>query len=519
MTGYFSLVLHTHMPYLRKNGAWPVGEDWLYQAMSETYLPLLGMLAQMDSEDISSCIGITMTPVLCEQLADRYIQDRFIEYLKVMAEHTASDIKDFEYFSDDKRKALGEAYFEDYRRKLLAFVAIDGDLLGALSSFEQSGLVEIIASSATHAFLPGLTDWRSVRAQVLLGLESHRRRFGVNPAGFWMPECAYREGLEDLLESEGVRYVLIDPSALQGLPSTYPYYVGSSRVAAIARSERAHRNAWDEHTGYPADDLYKDSTKYYQGSGLHYWKVTGPNVSIENKEIYEPVPAQARAFDHARHFIKAIAEELRAAPASPGNGAGAGAKPVVLASYDTEFLGHGWKEGIYWLEIILRSLARSEGIRMTTPSRYLEQNPPSTSATLGLTTWGTNKDDSTWINPETAWMWEALGETQKTLFGLWDLRRGSALENRALEQAAREVLLLETSDWPYMVAKYRAKEYSIERFCAHLERFREIAGMLEKGDIDKLESMLSEIEETDNIFAQLDLETIFGRGTPPEEGN
>jgi len=142
MTGYFSLVLHTHMPYLRKNGAWPVGEDWLYQAMSETYLPLLGMLAQLDNEDISSCMGITMTPVLCEQLADRYIQDRFIEYLKVMAEHTASDIKDFEYFSDDKRKALGEAYYEDYRRKLLAFVAIDGDLLGALSSFEQSGLVE-----------------------------------------------------------------------------------------------------------------------------------------------------------------------------------------------------------------------------------------------------------------------------------------------------------------------------------------------------------------------------------------
>ena len=519
MTGYFTLVLHTHLPYVRKNGAWPVGEDWLYQAMSETYLPLLGMLAEMDSEDISSCMGITMTPVLCEQLADPYVQDRFIEYLKVMAEHTADDIKDFEYLSDDKRKALGEAYYEDYRRKLLAFVAIDGDLLGALASFEQAGLVETIASSATHAFLPGLADWRSVRTQVLLGLESHRRRFGVNPAGFWMPECAYREGLEDLLQSEGVRYILVDPSALGELPSTYPYYVGSSRVAAVARSERAHRNAWDDQAGYPTDDLYKDSTKYYQGSGLHYWKVTGPNVRIEDKEIYEPGPAQARAFDHARHFINAIAEELRAAPASPGNGSKTGAKPLVLASYDTEFLGHGWKEGVYWLEVVLRSLEGAEEIRMTTPSRYLEGNPPSTSVTLDLTTWGTNKDYSTWINAETGWMWEALENSQKRLSRLKNYRSGSELENRALEQAAREVLLLESSDWPYMVAKNRAKEYSIQRFCAHLERFREIASTLEAGDLDRLELMLGEIEEADNIFAQLDLETIFGRGIPSEEGN
>jgi 1,4-alpha-glucan branching enzyme len=518
MTGYFSLVLHTHMPYVRKNGAWPVGEDWLFQAMSETYIPLLGMLAQMENEDISSCLGITMTPVLCEQLADRYIQDRFIEHLKVMAEHTMDDIKDFEYLCDDKRKALAEAYFEEYRRKLLAFAAIDGDLLGALASFEQEGLVEIIASSATHAFLPGLADERSMRTQVLLGLETHRRRFGVNPSGFWIPECAYRDGLEDLLQSEGVRYILVDPTALSGLPSTCPYHVGSSRVAAVARSERAHRNAWDDRTGYPTDDLYIDSTKYYMSSGLHYWKVTGPHVNIEDKEIYEPVPAQARALDHARHFIHAITEELRAAPPCPGNGTSTGNNPLVLASYDTEFLGHGWKEGIYWLEVTVRSLEGSEGIRMTTPSRYLEENPPRTSITLDLTTWGTGKDDSTWINAETTWMWEALEDSQKRLFDLADYRHRSALEKRALQQAVREVLLLESSDWPYMVAKYRAKEYSIQRFCAHLERFREIAGMLEAGDLDRLDSTLGEIEEVDNIFVQLDLETIFGRGIPPEEG-
>lgn len=212
MKGYFALVLHTHMPYVRKNGVWPVGEDWLYQVMSETYLPLLGMLAQLEDEGLTSCLALTMTPVLAEQLADPYIKEQFGEYLKVMTEHAADDGRDFEYFGDDRRKALADAYREEYRRKLLAFTAIDGDLLGVIASFEEMGLVETVASAATHAFLPGLSE-DSVRSQVLIGLESHRARFGTNPAGFWIPECAYRQGIEDLLESEGVRYLLADSTA------------------------------------------------------------------------------------------------------------------------------------------------------------------------------------------------------------------------------------------------------------------------------------------------------------------
>jgi 1,4-alpha-glucan branching enzyme len=515
--GYFALVLHTHLPYVRKNGAWPVGEDWLYQVMSETYLPLLGMLAQLEDEGLTSCLALTMTPVLAEQLADPYIKERFCEYLKVMSEHAADDGRDFQYFGDERRKALADAYQAEYRRKLLAFTAIDGDLLGALASFEEMGLVETIGSAATHAFLPGLSE-ESVRSQVLIGLESHRARFGTDPAGFWVPECAYRPGIEDLLESEGVRYLLADSTALWRLPSTYPYKVGPSGVAVLARSERAHLNAWDDRAGYPTDGRYLDSTKYYQGSGLHYWKVTGPATGIEDKEIYEPGEAQARALDHARHFIAEVESELGSAPPPPGNGGLAGPRPLVLASYDTEFLGHGWKEGLYWLEITLRSLARYEQVRSITPSRYLEDNPPSTSTPLRQTTWGTGKDDSTWINPRTGWMWVDLGKARQRLSGLSAHRGRGALEDRALAQAAREVLLLESSDWPYMVAKDRAKEYAIERFRSHLERFCAIADGLETGELKKLESKLSEIEDADNIFPRLDLDTVFGGGFGRGEG-
>lgn len=516
MKGWFCLVLHTHMPYVRRNGAFPVGEDWLYKAMSDTYLPLLGMLSQLEDEGLESCLALTVTPVLAEQLADPYVKERFTRYLEEMADHAADDARDFEYFEDGRRGALAEAYRESYRRKLVAFLAIDGDLLGALASFERSGLVEIIASSATHAFLPGLPDERSVRAQVRLGVECHRKRFGAGPRGFWLPECAYRRGVEELLEAEGVEYVLVDPTALRRLPPYYPCLVGSSRVAALARSDRAHRNVWDDVHGYPADARYQDSTKYYQGSGLLYWKVTGPAVPIQDKAVYEEKEARETALDHARHFIDEVKEELAAAgPRGGPRGAG----PVVLASYDSELFGHGWREGVYWLEVTLRSMASCSSFRMTTPSAYLEANPPGRSARLLETTWGTGKDASTWLNPGTGWMWEELAAVEEKLFELSGEHRGGRLAARALAQLQREALLLESSDWQYMVAKERAKEYSIERFQTHLERFKTVAGALERGELEKEESRLAEIEEVDNPFSPLDLGAVFGPGFSRREGS
>jgi 1,4-alpha-glucan branching enzyme len=533
LKGYFSLVLHTHMPYVRKNGAFPVGEDWIYQVMSDTYLPMLDMLCRLENEGVSNCLALTLTPVLCEQLADQYIGEKFVAYLKTMAKRTDRDIQDFIYFQDAPRKAIAEGYLEGFQRKLAEFLAIDGDMLAAIRGLESSGMIETLACSATHAFLPAMADWRSVRYQVQLGLESHRRRLGVNPAGFWMPECAYRQGLEKLLESEGVRYVPVDPSALCGPPSARPCLIEGSAVAALARSDRAHLDVWDEQAGYPTDDWYLDSTKYYHNSGLLYWRVTGPAVSIEDKAVYEPERASRRALDHAGSFIEDMKRELAAAESisTPSTGEHphphpgplpsrereevVGPGPLVLASYDTELFGHGWREGFYWMEILLRSLAASGTIAMTTPARYLDSDPPSRSATLRETTWGTDKDASTWVNTRTEWMWRQLDSAQAKLFELL-ARFGTkdGARQRILRQAAREVLLMESSDWPYMVAKDRASNYATQRFNTHDERFWGLARALEQGDVSQAIKLAAEVEEVDNIFAELDLGVISGEDIP-----
>lgn len=511
LKGCFSLVLHTHMPYVRKNGVFPVGEDWLYQVMSDTYLPLLEMLSRMEDEGCSPCLALTVTPILCEQLADRYVKDRFIAYLGTMAERAEQDIRDFIYFGDGARRSLAEKYRANYEKQLIDFLAIDGDILAALQAFERAGVVEIITSSATHAFLPGFSDERPVEYQVRVGIESHRERLGRDPRGFWLPECAYRRGVEVMLEGEGIEYLLLDATALKGLPSTCPVLVGDSGVAALARSDTAHKNVWDEASGYPSDSVYIDSTRYYHNSGLHYWRVTGPGVSIEDKEVYEPERAKRRALDHAALFVGDIEAELAL------DRRGAGHEPLVLASYDTELFGHGWREGLYWMEIVLRTLSSSGSVELTTPSRYLADYPPDARVRPRETTWGTNRDDSTWMNDGTAWMWRDLARSQDELFGLIDRHAGPAARPgalRALRQAAREVLLLESSDWPYMVAKDRASNYATQRFNSHLERFRGLARALEGGDVERQMGLVSEVEEVDRVFPRLDLD-VFSKGSVP----
>jgi 1,4-alpha-glucan branching enzyme len=486
------------MPYVKKNGVFPVGEDWLYKVMSDTYLPLLGMLSQLQHEGVSSCMALTLTPVLVEQLADDYIKERFVTYLETMAEHAGEDVQDFEYFNDEERKELAAGYRDTYIRKKLAFQSIGGDLLGAILEFEDAGLIETLTSSATHAFLPGL-DERSVRAQVRIGVQSYEERTGRAPAGFWLPECAYHKGVEDILAEEGVRYFLVDQSAMGGRASTYAWLAGGTPVAALSRSQSAHVSVWDEE-GYPSDARYLDSTKYYHNSGLLYWSVTGADVPIDEKRVYVPDEARRGALGHAEGFVNDIVSELSSAPRDDD-----GRSPIVLASYDTELFGHGWREGLYWMEILLRSLQSASSIELVTPSRYLDVNPPSARVELEETTWGTNRDSSTWFNNSTDWMWKEIGRSSEELYRLLDQDLERSEEERlALVQAARELLLLESSDWPYMVAKDRAAGYATERFNAHLERFRLASGAVGKKGRDLPQAALSEIEEQDSLVPALD---------------
>ncbi|MDD5748259.1 MAG: DUF1957 domain-containing protein [Actinomycetota bacterium] len=497
MNGYLSILLHTHMPYVRKNGTWPVGEDWLYQVISESYLPILDALMALSSEEIKNCLALTFTPVLCEQLADEYIKDGFKRYLETMIRHTEQDIEDFKYLGDEKRVEIARQWRNDYEAKLHRYLSLDRDILKEFKDLKENGVIEILASATTHAFLPGLPSLESVERQIETGISSHIRHFSSPPEGFWIPECAWRKDLGELLEKYDIRYVPIDPSAIPGLPTAFPHRLKGTRLHVIARSETAHRNVWEEKFGYPSDPNYLDTTKYYLNSGNYYWKVTGYEIPIENKMIYEPQAAKIRAFEHAEHFMNSVISELITC-----SGKDAVEPGILLASFDTELFGHGWHEGVLWLETLLRSISGSTTVELTVPSAYLEKHPSTSQTTLRIpTSWGDNHDYSTWLGNETDWMWDAIGKAEKQFVEMRNRygKSSNSTTKRAIEQMERELMILESSDWQYMVAKRKAREYAIERFNSHYERFKAIAGAICEGVLETFEEKLQHLEELDKL--------------------
>ncbi len=550
MLGFFCLHLHSHMPYVRKNGVFPVGEDWLYQVMSDTYIPLLDLLFRLHNRGISDCLSLTVTPVLCEQLVDNHIKMKFLEYLDTMKARSLSDREDFIYFGDEIRKQLAERYYLEFDSKKQFFQLIDTDLIGALRELQRKGVIEIVSSSATHAFLPGFENPEALKSQIKTGIETYRHHFDNNPSGFWLPECAYRKGVEKILESEGIQYVILDSSSLGSRNSHRAYLIGDSSVAAIARNELTHQLVWDDIQGYPSCRNYLDSTKYYQSSGLRYWKVTGHEVPIEEKAVYD-IEAAARDIEaHAFDFFEQISQELKNATRTQEsrhqnkeaefqtfttlllpnqNGENkhvhsvesekpVASKPLVLAAYDTELFGHGWREGITWIDSLFKFVEKNPRIQVATPHSYLHNNEPEQKIQPDETTWGTNSDSSTWINESTAWMWEKINSSRQKFnkFLSQKTRRITVLEERLLKQAARELLLLESSDWPYMVAKNRAREYATQRFDTHLKRFNQIMHSLKVGVTDETIKTLEKIEKTDKIFVWAGLELLSGSGLRSE---
>ena len=205
MNGTATFVLHSHLPYCRLAGRWPHGEEWLHEAMLECYLPLIRAFRRLASESRTPLgVTINMTPILAEQIRDPLMVEHFREYL---ADHITRASRDTERFASDGLRGTTAAFHRDRYTALQAFYEDDlrADPLGALAALEASGHIEIATSAATHGYLPLLDDEDAVRFQVQTGVESHIRNFGRQPRSFWLPECAYKPGLEHFLEDAGIR--------------------------------------------------------------------------------------------------------------------------------------------------------------------------------------------------------------------------------------------------------------------------------------------------------------------------
>jgi 1,4-alpha-glucan branching enzyme len=538
--GTFVLALHSHLPYCRGAGRWPHGEEWIHEAVLGTYLPLLVLLHDLRDAGVPYRIVIGLTPILLEQLADRDINVRTLEYIDDQVLRAEKDVRRFRDASD-QRVTLAEFYVGSYRRLREAYGSRFGrDLVGAFADLAETGHVEILTSAATHGYLP-LLDPPSVEAQLRIGRRSSRRLTGLEPTGIWLPECAYKPGLEKALAAHGITHFFTDAALLPGharpagdirrrrgqselgrwapqeeradvatalaTPSDVdllrPYYVGESEVVAIARHDRVSSQVWSAFTGYPGDGEYREFHRKDTTSGLRYWRVTSVHKGLGEKEEYSPHRAAERARDHANHFVHVVREELSLRSAD-------GRDPLLAVTFDSELFGHWWFEGVDWLGLVLRELTESD-VRVATAAEYLDREPPKERIALSEGSWGKNNDHSTWINEGTAWIWDELGRLAREMDGLRaSAPRDDPFRERAARQAVRELLLAQSSDWPFLVTTGQAADYAVERFRSHAHRFRRAVALAHSGNINDDEVELRSLERADNPFPDASLADFQG---------
>lgn len=550
--GAFTFVLHSHLPYCRMAGRWPHGEEWLHEAASETYLPLLNALYDLKEGGYPIKLTIGLTPVLAEQLADPLVLDHFEIYLEQHIEAAKSDIERFQKADESHLEHLAVFYRDWYGNTLDTFRDRFGrDIVGAFKKLQDEGYLEIITSAATHGYLPLLSRDSSVYGQLKAGVESYQRLFGRTPRAVWLPECAYRPafyteadgeryykpGIEEFLAEMDIACFFSETHTIEGglpvgkaagdavgygdvpkriavpLPdyveptakTTYqPYYVAGGRgegayspVAVMGRNNRTGMQVWSADWGYPGDYDYLEFHKKDGVSGLRYWRVTGARVDLGQKDYYHPDWAAYKVGEHSRHFAWLVDDLVSRYHEESGEFG------LIASNYDTELFGHWWFEGIYWMREVLRILSQSEAVELTTASDYLEEHPPEDVLALPEGSWGTGGGHWTWDNHETRWMWEPIHEAERRMEKLV-AQHPAAQGNLAavLNQAARELLLMQSSDWPFLVTTGQAREYAIIRFSEHLDRFNRLADIAETGQSDP--TLVAELYERDKLFPNID---------------
>ncbi|NPV58197.1 MAG: DUF1957 domain-containing protein [Actinobacteria bacterium] len=504
------LLLHTHMPYVRRNGDWPVGEEWILEAWAECYLPIWKLVEDLAAGKQPGRLALTLTPILWEQLDDPYLQDRLAGYLENKARQARNEVERMRGLGDDNRGDLARRFAEHYSRLLGAFEKrFRGRMAEVLREGTATGRVEVLASAATHALLPALSSEPQRRAQVAIGLESYRRVLGRDPEGFWLPECAYTPGLDELLSSFAppLSYVVLDHTAVPeegGIRPTWePRLLGDTSLIALARDPLAHDLVWTER-GYPAGGNYREYAKRdYDGYGFQYWRVTSPATPLDEKDVYRPENAVAQASEDASHFVENMRRRGEEIASSCRSRRG---PTLILAAYDTELMGHWWLEGTLWLRHVL-ALLEDDAVL---PGHIAGEARASKPRRLhvGMTAWNVDGTFSTWVNRETSELLEYVHlsemEFGDALACMTCEALGEPPRERALLQAARELLILQASDWPFMVTRDQAAAYARDRASSHRARFNLLLEMALTGRMD--EEKLAFLENTDNPFSWLTLD-------------
>jgi 1,4-alpha-glucan branching enzyme len=519
-TKYFSLVLHSHIPYVVAHGTWPHGMDWLYEAAAETYLPLFRTFRNMAEDGIPPQVTIGFTPVLMAQLKHPHFIRGFERYLRMKVEACRSDRRWFDHAGESALSELTR-YWEDFYVLIERLFEddLEGDILAGYRRLQDDGHLEILTSAATHGYFALLSRDESIRSQVRQGRVVYEKYFGRPARGFWIPECSFRPrglwknpfgdgpakpraGVDEILKSEGLDFFFVDSHLLLGgnLQGMYEdrfpalrefrdpaddarrttpnpertlsrsYLSDPSLAAFFARDQKSGAQVWSRTIGYPGDGAYLEFHKKHFPGGGRYWRITSPGADLADKALYIPTDAASRSAAHAGHFVRLLEEIL----ADRDEG-------TICSMYDAELFGHWWFEGPEWMSQVLRQAAGG-AVRPRTVGGSLLDLPPREIVSLPEGSWGEGGGHHIWFNPDTADVWRKIYRIEEEAAG-FDLAalRTEDRSRDLLRQFFREKFLLESSDWPFLISTGSARDYAEQRMTEHFDRATALAGWLKRG--------------------------------------
>jgi len=518
--GYLSLVLHAHLPYVRHPEFEEyLEEKWFFEAMAETYIPLVDMFDRLVDDNIPFCITMTLTPTLLSMMDDQLLRERFLSYLYKLMELSEKEVqrtKNMYQVSEvtkmyrDKLKRILHIYRDKYH----------GNIIDAFRKYKDIGCIELLASAATHGYLPLYEEYpEALNAQIQQGINTYKRYFGNSPKGFWLPECGYTPVLDEILIKHNIYYFICESHGIEyAVPrpeyGTYAPICSPRGVVAFGRDQESSKQVWSMDEGYPGDydyrDFYRDigydlDYEYIKPyilpngqrthTGLKYYKITG---KTEDKHIYIPENAIEKASIHAANFIFNRQQQIKY------YSGGMTKPPIVVCPYDAELFGHWWFEGVDWLNFVIRKSVYDQNIyTLITPFKYLERYPKVQVAQPCPSSWGYQGYNEVWLNGSNDWIYRHIHKSvQRMTFLANRAVASSPLVERALNQAAREVMLAQSSDWAFIMKTGTMVEYAKNRTLAHLGRFNRLYHDISNNCID--ENWLRDIEYIDNIFPDMD---------------
>ncbi|PKL08222.1 MAG: DUF1957 domain-containing protein [Spirochaetae bacterium HGW-Spirochaetae-7] len=514
-SGYVALVLNAHLPFVRQPD-YPrfLEERWLFESLSETYLPLLRVFARLEADKVPWKLSLALSPTLEAMLGDPLLRSRYIVWLSMQLE--LAERESSRCSGDPAFEPLAAMYAELYRQNHDDFsILYGGNILGAIDFYYKKGRIDLLTSGATNAFMPMYRSYpEAIAAQVEASVVSFRTAFGRSPSGFWVPQLGWYPGLEETLAAYGLQYSVVSTrGAMLGDPTprhgSYAPVACPNGFTNFIRDVAATDAVWSDTTGYPSDPVYRDfyrdigfdlpldyiapyieQNQIRTFTGFKYWAITGSG----DKVPYSPRPASAKADEHADRFLRD--RQAQASAASPY----LDGRPVLMvATYDAELFGHGWFEGPQWIEALFRKASRFEGLKFITLSEYRRVYPDNFESVPEYSSWGDGGYGGVWLEKSNDWVYRHVFKMIERMVELAErFPDESGLRERVLNQAAREVLLAQASDWPFLLRAGKSGSFARKQIEDAVTNFNRIYEMLCANTVGT--EWLTRLEKRNNIF-------------------